>query len=118
MAWASTKDADVDGAGFVNFRYGTDISSAEEVIAAVAGKSIYIERLYIHCVDAIDVTVGEGESAGAVTTTFATFEFVATSGSPIDLTFTRPVKLTAATSFVADATGGGKVTIIASGYVK
>ena len=67
---------------------------------------------------AITVDIGEDEAAGGVTTTFTTFEFVATSGAPIDLHFQRPLELTANAAFTADASGAGKVTIICEGYVR
>lgn len=119
MAWTSSKSSLVDGFGWVEFCYSTDMSGCEEIRAAPgSGLNLYVEHLFISCVSAITVDVGEGETTNAVTTAYTTFEFVATSGAPIDIHFTRPLKLTANTSFTADASGAGKVTIIATGYTK
>jgi len=117
MAWTTSKSATVDGAGFCEFCYSSDLSGCEAVKAAVTGKSIYLTSLSIHCLAAITVTVGEGETTGAVTTAYATWEFT-TGGSGVTLNFRRPVKLTAATALCADASGAGNVTIVAQGYVK
>lgn len=119
MAWTTTKDSKVGKFGWVAFRYSTDLSGAEEIKTAPgAGLNLYITYLFISCVSAIDVTVGEGELKAAVTTEYTTFEFVATNNAPIDIYFTRPLKLTANTSFAVDASGAGKVTIVCEGYTK
>lgn len=119
MAWTSSKSCDVDRVGWVQFCYSTDLQDCEEIRPAPAtGLCTYIEHLFISCVEAVDITIGEGENAGSIVTPYTTFSFVATSGAPIDIHFTRPIKVTAATSFTADATAAGKVTIIATGFTK
>lgn len=118
MAWTSTKDSLVEKYGWCAFRYGTDISGCEDIKAAPAAGNLYIKHLFISCVSAITVTIGEGETAGAVTTAYTTFEFVATSGAPIDVHFQTPLKLAATTAFTADASGAGDVTVICEGYTK
>lgn len=119
MAWGTVKNVQVGTHGWCAFCYSGDLQACEEIKAAPsAGKNLYIEHLFISCVSAIDITIGEDENAGAVKTPYTTFEFVATSGAPIDIHFTRPIKVTTNEAFTADATGEGKVTIIASGYTK
>ena len=119
MAWTSSKSAKVANYGWVEFCYSTDLSGCEEIKAAPGtGLNLYVEHLFISCVSAITITIGEGETTDAVTTAYTTFEFVATSGAPIDIHFIRPLKLTANTAFTADASGAGSVTIIATGYTK
>jgi hypothetical protein len=117
---AVTLDAyGVDGAGFVNNAYSADWSGCETVVAAVAGKSIYITHLTIHCIAAITVTLGAGETGGAVTAElFGPVTFAATAGAPIEIPFYRPLKLATATALVADASGAGAMTIMAQGYIK
>jgi hypothetical protein len=112
-------EANVDGYGFVANGYSADWSSCETIKAAVAGKSIYLTHLTVSCVAAITITVGEGETANAVTTELVgPLQFAATSGSPVTIPFTRPLKLTAATALTADASGAGAATIVAQGFVK
>ena len=112
-------ESNVDGYGFVANGYSADWSSCEIIKAAVAGKSIYLTAITISCVAAITVTIGAGETGGAVTNeVLGPFHFAATSGGPISMVFPKPLKLDAATALTADASGAGAVTIIAQGFVK
>lgn len=61
------KTNSVQGAGFVANGYSADWSSCEEIVPAVASKSIYIERIYINSQDEEIFTFGAGETGGAVT---------------------------------------------------
>jgi hypothetical protein len=85
--------------------------------AAVSGKSIYVERVYISSGAAITVTIGKGETTGAITTVKAG-PFYMAANTAQEAVFTRPVKLTANTALTADASGAGNVTVIVQGYVK
>ena len=108
------------GAGFAVNATSADASGCEELKAAPgSGKSIYLTQIGVSCVAAITVTIGAGETGGAVTTVLlGPFNFAATSGSPVCLTFRdRGVKLTANTSLTVDASGAGAVQIFAEGYV-
>jgi hypothetical protein len=109
------------GAGFGVNASSADASGCEELKAAPgAGKSIYLTQIEVSCVAAITVTIGEGENAGAVTTIlFGPFNFAATSGSPVNLSFRdKGIKLTANTSLTVDASGAGAVQVFAEGYVQ
>jgi len=108
----------VDRVGFcVNFN-SADLSGCEELIAAVSGKSIYVERLELSFGAAINVTLGAGETGGAVTTILIGPIYGAANGF-IPLNFEkRPIKATTATSLTIDASGAGNITGIVSGYIK
>lgn len=104
----------VDGAGFIANGYSADWSGCETIVAAVTGKSIYIERIYIHAQDIALFTFGAGETGGAVT---ATVLGPLVSGM-CELVFTRPLKITAATALVVDADSAVAATIIVQGFIK
>lgn len=97
-----------------------DLSGCEELKAAPSGgQSLYIEHVFISTVSAITVTIGAGETAGAVTATLlGPFSFAATAGGPVDLYFRDPIKITAKTALVADASGAGAVTIVVEGFTR
>ncbi len=106
--------------GFAINASSTDLTGCEELKAAPgAGKSILITQIEISCVAAITVTVGEGETTGAVTTVlFGPFNFAAGSGSPIILNFRdKGYKLTANTALTIDASGAGAVQVFVEGYI-
>ena len=108
-------------AGFAVNATSADFSGCEELKAAPgAGVSIYLTQIEISCVAAITVTIGAGETGGAVTTVLlGPFNFAATSGSPINLTFRgKGIKLAANTSLTVDSSAGGAVQIFAEGYVE
>jgi hypothetical protein len=105
--------------GFANNATSADASGCEELVAAVTGKSHYITQLEISCVAAITVTIGAGETGGAVTAVlFGPFNFAATSGSPISIQLNPAVKVAAATSIVVDASGAGAVQVFIQGYTE
>lgn len=105
--------------GFINNVNSGDFSGAEELVPAVAAKSHYITSLSISCVSAINITIGAGETAGALTAILlGPYYFVATSGSPINLQFNPPVEVDAAVAIVADASGSGAATINIQGYTE
>lgn len=105
--------------GFANNAISADMSSGEELVAAVTGKSHYLTQLEISCVAAITVTIGEGETGDAVTTVLlGPFNFAAGSGSPISLQLNPAIKLTAATSLSIDASGAGAVQVFVQGYTE
>lgn len=105
--------------GFANNAISADFSGTEELVAAVADKSHYITQLEISTVSAITVTIGAGETGGAVTAVLlGPFYFAATGGSPISLQFNPPVKVAEATAIVADASGAGAAQIFIQGYTE
>jgi len=54
-------------AGFIVNATSASVADCEELVAAVAGKRIKISHLSIYSTDAISLTLGAGETAGAVT---------------------------------------------------
>lgn len=107
----------VDRAGFVVNAYSADFSGCETIKAAVTGKSIYIERIYINAHDAETITFGAGETGGAVTATVLG-PISAPADDVVSIVFTRPIKVTAATALTLDASSNGDVLVIVQGYIK
>jgi len=103
--------------GFVANGNSADLSGCETLVAAVAGQSIYIERIAVSFGAAITVTIGEGESSDGVDTVLIGPLYGAANSS-LELVFTRPIKVTAATALTADASGAGNVTVIVQGYIE
>jgi len=107
----------VKGRGFIANGYSADWSGCEEIVAAVTGKSIYIERIYINAHDAEIFTFGAGETTGAVTATVLG-PLSCPADTIVEMVFTRPLKVTAATALVVDAASSGDATIIVQGYIE
>lgn len=101
----------VEGWGFIANANSPDWQGNEEICAAVAGKSIYIERILLHCIAAEVYTIQE-----ATTVLLGPFSMANTSF--LNLEFTRPLKLTPATALNMDATGAGDGTIVVQGFIK
>ena len=110
-------NSNVENAGFIANGNSADLSGCETLKAAVSGKSIYLERLIINSASAINITVGAGETTGAVTTVLVGPIYFA-ANTYIELVFTRPLKLAANTALTVDASGAGNVTLIAQGFIK
>jgi len=103
--------------GFIKNATSADASGCEEIHAAVAGKKIKIRHLSINSTDAIAITIGEGETTGAVTTALlGPIEFSA--ALTLQWNFNPPLELTAATSLTVDADGAGQMCIFAQGVVE
>jgi hypothetical protein len=90
-----------------------DLSGAETVLAAVTGKRIVIDALRINAGASITVTVGEGETASAVTTALIG-PVSLIQGQTWAMDFPGGIYLTAATALTADASGAGAVCITAT----
>ena len=105
--------------GFSVNATSADASGTEELVAAVTGKSIYVTQLSITTVSAITVTIGAGETGGAVTTVlYGPVPFAATAPGQVKELFNPPIKLAAATALVVDASGAGAIQVYAQGYVE
>jgi hypothetical protein len=107
----------VDDYGFLVNGNSADLSSCEELVSAVAGKSIYVERVVISFGAAINISIGEGETTGSITTT-RIGPIYGAQNSTVEVSFNRPLKLTANTSLTTDSSGAGAVTITATGFIK
>ena len=89
------------------------------MLAAVTGKSIYLEHLAITQGTTLGtITIGAGETAGAVTTVVAG-PFNLVGRQHIDVRFSKPIKLAAATALTVDASASSaSVNVIAEGFVQ
>jgi hypothetical protein len=109
------------GAGFAVNASSSDAQGCEELVAAPGtGKSLYLTQIQVSCVSAITVTIGAGKNGAAVLAVLlGPFNFAATSGSPVNLTFRgKGIKLTANTSLTVDTSGAGAIQIYAEGYIQ
>lgn len=103
--------------GFANNGVSADASGCEELVAAVAGKSHYIEGIIISTGAAISVTIGAGETGGAVTASILG-PIAFSADSTLYWKFARPIKVAAATAIVVDTSGAGAVTVFVEGYTE
>lgn len=117
---AITKQSNTSArAGFSVNATSADASGAEELVAAVADKSIYVTQLSIATVSAVTVTIGAGETTSAVTTVlYGPVPFAATTPGQVKELFNPPIKLAEATALVVDTSGSGAVHIYVQGYIK
>lgn len=107
-------------AGFIINATSADASGCEELIAAPATASIIVDQLTINNgANAISITIGEGETTGAVTTAhIGPIAMAVNTSLKFDLTGNGGMKLTAATSLTVDASGAGAICIFATGRVE
>jgi hypothetical protein len=105
-------------AGWIKNATSADASACEEIIATPgAGKYFEIDRCYISSDSAISVTLGSGETAGAVTTALlgpVTFA----AGQCIHWEFNPPMITAANTSLTVDAGGAGNICVFVQGRTK
>jgi hypothetical protein len=108
--------------GFILNATSADASGCEELLAApAAGTSIIIDYLTINSDAAITITIGQGETGGAVTTALiGPVSFAANQSIQFDFRDFRTggMKLTDATSLTVDASGAGNVCIFACGRIE
>jgi hypothetical protein len=104
--------------GWIINATSADASGCEELKAApAAGISIIIDHLTINNgANAISITIGEGETTGAVTTALIGPIAMAANTS-IQWDFPYGMVLTAATSLTVDASGAGAICVFVRGRV-
>ena len=118
MGVVSTESSTRDATWLVNAT-SADASGCEEVFAAVAGKSHYIQQVTLSCDADATVTLGAGETGTAVTTVLlGPIGFQADGGAPWSIRFVSPLKVAAATSITVDAGGAGNVCVVIEGYTE
>lgn len=105
--------------GFIKNAVSADASGCEEIIAApAAGLCIKVRHLTINNgANAISITIGEGETGGAVTAALIGPVAMAANSS-LQWDFNPPMELTAATALTVDASGAGAVCIFAQGVIE
>lgn len=95
-----------------------DASGCEEIVATPgAGYALVIERMMIYIGDAITVTIGEDENAGAVAAKLIG-PLGGAAGTYVLDCRDRPIQMTANKALVFDASGAGTVCIYAEGYTR
>lgn len=104
--------------GWVINATSADASGCEELKAAPATDySLVVDHVTINNgANAISITIGEGETGGAVTTALIG-PITMAANSSIQWTFPYGIKLTAATSLTVDASGAGAICIFAYGRI-
>lgn len=104
--------------GWIINATSADASACEELKAApAAGLSLVVDHLTINNgASAISITIGEGETGGAVTTALIGPIAMAVNTS-IQFAFPYGMVITAATSLTVDASGAGAICIFAQGRV-
>ena len=110
----------VQTSGFAVVGYSANASACEELKAApAAGTSIIIDHLTINNgASAISITIGEGETGGAVTTALIGAIAMAANTSIQWDFYPAGLVLTAATSLTVDASGAGAICIFAQGRIQ
>jgi hypothetical protein len=104
--------------GWVANANSADLSGCETIVAAVASTQIIVDYVEINTDTALNVTLGEGETAGAITTVkFGPYYLAANSTIIVPLP-PGGIILTSATALTVDASGAGNVTITAWGRYK
>jgi hypothetical protein len=105
--------------GFILNATSADASGCEELKAApAAGLSIVVDHLTINNgASAISITIGQGETGGAVTTALIGPVAMAANTS-IQWDFPSGMVLTAATSLTVDASGAGAICIFVWGRIQ
>jgi hypothetical protein len=111
MAIVTRKNV-VDGAGWQTNSDSADVSGTETLLALVAGKSHYIEMISINCEVAINATILDGSIKLLGPIAFGV------EGPQYVVQFIRPVKVTAATAITIDASAGGQISVVMTGYTK
>ncbi len=104
--------------GWIANGTSANLSGCEELKAAPGpGKYLCIRQLVISSAAAISITVGEGETASAVTTALLG-PIAFSANQTIPWIFEPAMQLTVNTSLTVDADGAGVVTVFAQGYTK
>ena len=102
--------------GFIKNCVSANASACEEIHPAVVGKQIRIRHITINSTDAITITIGQGATAGAVTTALiGPIAFAALSSLRWD--FSPFLLMDENTSLTVDTSGAGNICIFVTGFV-
>jgi len=117
----STTTPSPAGYGWLVNATSVDASGCETLKAAVAGKSLVIDRLTVNTgASALTITVGEDESGGAVEAALVgPISMAANSSLQWDFSGwpTFGLRLTAGKSLTIDTSGAGAICVFARGRV-
>jgi hypothetical protein len=101
--------------GFFVNGVSADASAVEELLAGVAGKSIYIDHLSIASDSAISISIGEGETVPGTIDTILLGPIPFAINQQIQWNFQNGgMRLAAAKSLVVDTSGAGNINVFAS----
>lgn len=95
--------------------YTADLSGAEDLVAAVTAKSIYVEKIWVYggSVTDLTVTIGAAQGTGVTTIYLGPIPLSDTGSSTIiDFGPDHCMKVTSATALSADSSGAGIVAIL------
>jgi len=111
-------ESTVGGNGFALNGTSADLSGCEALKAAPgASRYIYIESIVISCAADATISIGAGETTGALTTVIiGPITFKAAGGNNLTLDLKRPIKLAANTALCVDG-DAGVAAIFIEGYV-
>jgi len=105
--------------GFFANGVSADASGVEQLVAAVAGKSIYLDHLTISSDSAISISIGEGETVPGTIDTVHLGPIPFAANQQMQWNFLNGgMRLTAATSLVVEASGAGNICVFASGRIE
>jgi len=99
----------------VSFRESADATGCETILTAHATKPYFVERLLVGIDFDGYIDFGDGEDTSAVETVALMLIGTAT-GLVYDITFKRPIKLTAAKDITIDASSAGILAGIVEGF--
>ena len=103
--------------GFIKNATSANASDCEEIHAAVAGKKIKVRHLTINSDANITVTIGQGETAGAVTTALiGPITFAGNDSMQWD--FNPFLELATNTALTVDSSGAGNICVFVQGFVQ
>ena len=103
--------------GFLVNGWSADWSGGETIQAAVTGKSIYVEKIYITSEVAGSFIIGEGDAVSGVTTELLGPVYIPINGF-VAYEFTRPLKITENVELAIDGSSGVTATVTVQGYIK
>lgn len=104
-------------ASFIVNGVSADVSDCEVLLAGIAGKKIKVRHLTINSGAAITITIGEGETLGAVTTPLiGPISFAANTS--MQWNFNPSMELTVGTALTVDASGAGAICVFAQGKIQ
>ncbi len=112
----------VKGHGFCHNFGGTDVSSGETIVPAVANKSHYIRSITLYSLAEISAWIQDNTGTPIVIFGPITFaDLTATSsvgGSLVTVNFNPPVKVASGKLIEIDASGGGIVGGVIQGFTE
>ena len=105
----------LEGDEFFTSAYSADASGAEDVIAAVTGKSHYVRKIQIHTQSVTDLTVtlGSGQGTGVTVIALGPLPMPDAGGvTTIDFGADHALKIVAGATFAVDTSAAAPISIL------